>query len=108
MFNPYRQYFYQTIFYRALNSDQKEVVPELDDVTRKYITPQAEIYEKTSLDLSKIKKQFKLKLVELNRDKLKQKKVIIWKDILAGESSAIEETGYSVPQEVGKKFTCFT
>lgn len=39
MFNPFRQYFYQTIFYRALNDDQKDQVPELDQTTRNYITP---------------------------------------------------------------------
>lgn len=37
-FNPLRQYFYQTIFHKALNPDATEI-PPLDPVIRKHITP---------------------------------------------------------------------
>jgi len=33
-----RQYFYQTIFYRALNTDASDI-PPLDPVIRKYMAP---------------------------------------------------------------------
>lgn len=36
-FNPLRQYFYQSIFYRALND--AEDLPPLDPVIKNYITP---------------------------------------------------------------------
>lgn len=37
-FNPLRQYFYQSIFYRALND--AEDLPPLDPVIKNYITPE--------------------------------------------------------------------
>ena len=36
-FNPQRQYFYQCVFYRALNDDQN--LPPLDPVIKDYLTP---------------------------------------------------------------------
>lgn len=36
-FNPHRQYFYQSIFYRALND--AEDLPPLDPVIKNYMTP---------------------------------------------------------------------
>jgi hypothetical protein len=38
-FNPTRQYFYQTVFYRALSPDAVDI-PPLDPVIRKYLTPE--------------------------------------------------------------------
>ncbi len=51
MFNPYRQYFYQTIFHRALNQDDNNTIPELDEVTKRYITPETRIYAGTESEL---------------------------------------------------------
>lgn len=34
--------------------------------------------------MSRIKKEFKLKVIEINKSKEKEKKLIIWKDVLAG------------------------
>ena len=36
-FNPNRQYFFQSIFYRAINNN--EDLPPLDPVIKNYITP---------------------------------------------------------------------
>ena len=45
-FNPTRQYFYQMLFYKALNQDATDI-PPLDPVIKNYITPETKIYEKT-------------------------------------------------------------
>lgn len=42
-FNPTRQYFYQTIFYRAMAPDAEDI-PPLDPVITKYLTPETRTY----------------------------------------------------------------
>lgn len=57
-FNPTRQYFYQTLFYRALNDDATDV-PPLDPVIKEYLTPENRIFAATE-DLTRLaKKEFK-------------------------------------------------
>jgi len=38
-FNPVRQYFYQSVFHRAVVANESEGIPELDPVIKNYITP---------------------------------------------------------------------
>ena len=38
-FNPQRQYFYQCIFYKALNDDENQQLPPLDPIIKDYLTP---------------------------------------------------------------------
>lgn len=54
-FNPARQYFYQTLFYRALNQDAVDI-PPLDPVIKAYLTPEARIYEATKGLLKDVRK----------------------------------------------------
>lgn len=42
-FNPVHQYFYQTVFHRALHNEDE--IPELDPVIRNYISPEVEKYK---------------------------------------------------------------
>ena len=57
-FNPTRQYFYQTLFYRALSPDAVDI-PPLDPVIRKYLTPENRTFAEVAPIIGDLKKEFK-------------------------------------------------
>jgi hypothetical protein len=78
-FNPTRQYFYQTLFYRALTPDSADI-PPLDPVISNYLTPEVRIYQDSAPLMKDVRKEFKL-IKKLNLED-KKKKALMWKDII--------------------------
>lgn len=80
-FNPTRQYFYQTLFYRALNDNAADV-PPLDPVIKTYLTPELKTHKAAAPLAKEIKKEFKL-IKKFNlEDKKNKAKAVMWKDII--------------------------
>lgn len=97
-FNPTRQYFYQTLFYRALN-DQATDVPPLDPVIKAYLTPEVKTYQAAQGVAREVKKEFKL-LKKFNLEERKNKsKTVMWKDIIGELSQAEPEKKSMVSEE---------
>ena len=61
------QYFYQTVFHRALHNENE--IPNLDPVIREYITPEERKYEQTEAVTKEIKKEFKLNKKDITSKK---------------------------------------
>lgn len=106
-FNPVHQYFYQTVFYRAINNQNQ--TPDLDPVIKRYITPEERKYAETGQLMKNVKKEFKLNKKELASEKNKDKKAVVWKDILTAEERPIDtlsmaDTQLEEPALMGKKF----
>jgi hypothetical protein len=81
-FNPERQYLYQCVFYRALNSDAVDL-PPLDPVIKNYTSPEVEIYQNTQALMPNVKKEFRLvKKINLAERQAKKQQMIIWKDLI--------------------------
>ena len=55
-FNPMRQYFYQSIFYRALNDAQD--LPPLDPVIHNYVTPEVSKQKENQELMQRLRKSF--------------------------------------------------
>ena len=77
------QYFYQTVFHRALHNENE--IPDLDPVIKEYITPEERKYEQTEGVTKEIKKEFKLNKKDLTSKKEKEKKTVVWRDIISNE-----------------------
>lgn len=77
------QYLYQTVFHRAIHNDDE--IPDLDPVIKRYITPEEKKYEMTEEMMGTLKKEFKLNKKELASEKAKDKKTVIWKDVLTAD-----------------------
>lgn len=57
-FNPTRQYFYQTLFYRALSPDAVDI-PPLDPVIKNYLTPENRTFANAAPIMKDLRKEFK-------------------------------------------------
>lgn len=80
-FNPTRQYFYQTLFYRALNPHAADV-PPLDPLIHSYLTPEHRTHAAAASTAKLVKKEFKL-VRKFNLEEKKNKaKAVMWKDII--------------------------
>jgi hypothetical protein len=88
-FNPQRQYFYQSIFYRALND--ADDLPPLDPVIKNYMTPEAKKYEQTEVLMPEVKKLFKFNKKINLAGKNDKKTTVIWKDVIEEINSTREE-----------------
>jgi hypothetical protein len=62
----------------------------LDPIIKRYVTPEEKKYEETGELMKKVKKEFKLNKKELAKEKAKEKKAVIWKDIVTNEERAVE------------------
>ena len=57
----------------------------MDPVIKRYITPEEKKYEMTEEMMGTLKKEFKLNKKELASEKAKDKKTVIWKDVLTAD-----------------------
>lgn len=105
-FNPMRQYFYQSIFYRAVNENESAGLPELDPVIKDYITPERHTFDETAELMPDVKKEFKLVLKQLSKDKPeKSVNVMRWADMLSSTmKDTDQESNSSLGEVTGKKF----
>lgn len=71
------------MFHRAIHNDDE--IPDLDPVIKRYITPEEKKYEMTEEMMGTLKKEFKLNKKELASEKAKDKKTVIWKDVLTAD-----------------------
>ena len=118
-FNPTRQYFYQSIFYRAIND--RSDLPPLDPVIQGYLSPETEKYKEAQSLMGEVKKAFRLHKKEIKQKKEDQKKSVVWKDIIEEiatrepegiKEEDIQEAGFVKPEkrfdfEVEEKETSF-
>ena len=92
-----RQYFYQSIFHRAIND--AEDLPPLDPVIHNYITPELSKQKETISIMTKLRKSFPLVKKHISADNAeKKKKTVIWKEVIEelsthNESEVKEEEG---------------
>lgn len=79
-FNPTRQYFFQSVFHRALS--QEGELPPLNKVIADYLTPEVGIFEQTQPLMKGFKKEFRLNRKELAKEKAAKKQMLTWKQII--------------------------
>lgn len=100
-FNPQRQYFYQSIFYRAINDTEE--LPALDPVIKAYMNVEASKYARTEGLMGDVRKAFKLNKKLNLVDKSSKKQAVIWKDVIK-ELSTREEPQAMKEEEAGEQF----
>ena len=74
-----RQYFYQSIFHRALNDTDD--LPPLDPVISNYMNPESSKQAETKVMMQKLRKTFGL-IRKVNLKSKENQKAVVWKDVL--------------------------